>query len=384
MHKKDKIKKFLTPFFLIIFLFLLFFYQVFFPKKMIYKSKATQGASLILTADKIEVRAGEKFILTIKMISGAPILIQSFKINLNFDPENIEVKENGINYLVGQPSNPLGADTNQNITAVNNNGVIKLYSEITNPAEGLLVANEIEIGKINFIAKKNSSFQIITNNSSYFKVNNDYTISPLAFAETYLNFNQKNNEITNTSSDKVKLNLKIKFQGILKPPPNEYQKMNVRIIVKNEITNVVKTEEFTFSGVNFWQKNNILIDVPEGLNYTILIKGPKHIQKKICDQNPSESRLGPGTYTCSNGKISLKKGINDLDFSGILLLVGDLPVGGAQDGVVNSLDTSFIRNNLGSRDKTALAIGDLNLDGIIDSQDWSLIIAALSVKGDEE
>jgi hypothetical protein len=44
-------------------------------------------------------------------------------------------------------------------------------------------------------------------------------------------------------------------------------------------------------------------------------------------------------------------------------LAGDLPVNGTQDGVVDSLDTSYIRNNLGKTDPTVVSIADLNLDG---------------------
>jgi hypothetical protein len=73
-----------------------------------------------------------------------------------------------------------------------------------------------------------------------------------------------------------------------------------------------------------------------------------------------------------------------LDFSKIYLLGGDLPVNGLQDGVVDSLDTSYIRNNLGKTDADVISIADINLDGRIDTQDWSAVIYALSVKTDEE
>ena len=64
-------------------------------------------------------------------------------------------------------------------------------------------------------------------------------------------------------------------------------------------------------------------------------------------------------------------------------MVGDLP---QQDGVVNSYDISLARNNIGvagSYDPAVLALADLNLDGIVDSQDYSLVIAALSIRADE-
>ena len=70
-----------------------------------------------------------------------------------------------------------------------------------------------------------------------------------------------------------------------------------------------------------------------------------------------------------------------MDFSNIYELVGDLP---DQDGVVDSYDISFIRLNLGKNEDAVQAIGDINLDGRVDTQDYSLVIASLSVKKDEE
>ena len=71
---------------------------------------------------------------------------------------------------------------------------------------------------------------------------------------------------------------------------------------------------------------------------------------------------------------------NNLDFSGIILLAGDLPI---QDGSVTAYDTSLVRNNLGKTDADAVSKADVNRDGKVDTQDYSLIIAALSVRNDE-
>lgn len=180
----------------------------------------------------------------------------------------------------------------------------------------------------------------------------------------------------------VTIRLKLKFQGILKKPKDEFNQMDVKISVVKEgeaqggfILGDFKSDEF---GV-WW-------GLPIGINplditakYKIYIKGPKHLQKKICDQNPTES--WPGTYSCSQGEITFHEGENDLDFSNILLLVGDLP---DQDGLVTSYDTSLIFNNFGKIDIETLRLADVNLDGVVDTQDYSLVIGALSVKADEK
>jgi hypothetical protein len=58
--------------------------------------------------------------------------------------------------------------------------------------------------------------------------------------------------------------------------------------------------------------------------------------------------------------------------------------GGAQNGIIDAYDTTFIRTNLGTTDAAKIAIGDLNLDGGIDTQDYSMILQSLSIKFDEE
>jgi len=173
------------------------------------------------------------------------------------------------------------------------------------------------------------------------------------------------------------LNLKLKFQGINKKP-SAGSTMDVLVkVAANNIDEKI-TSVFTVGDDGVWS-GTAGFNLATGSAYTVYIKGPKHIQKKICINKPTEDYAG--TYHCDVGKISLIKGNNSLDFSGITLLAGDLPT---QDGVVNSYDTSLVRNNLGKSDSANLTLGDLNLDGIIDSQDYSMIINSLSIRLDEE
>ena len=175
------------------------------------------------------------------------------------------------------------------------------------------------------------------------------------------------------------LNIKLKFQGITAKPVGGNQ-MNVKVKVAggNLSQPVESSAVFTVDDGGIWS-GTTAFNLDNASNYRVYIKGPKHIQKRVCHNAPAES--WPGTYGCFDGEVALKPGNNDLDFSNIIQLVGDLP---DQDGVVNAYDISFIRNNLQSRDAHNLSIGDLNLDGVIDTQDHSLVISALSIKYDEE
>jgi len=199
--------------------------------------------------------------------------------------------------------------------------------------------------------------------------------------------------LTNSSS-LITLNLKLKFQGVMREPLNNNQKiMNVRIKVGGGNLSTPVSVEANFNLTNnrnsendalIWEGSvNLPSQVVPGQNYYLLVKGPKHIQKKICESNPQETT--GGSYRCrGENRIILSSGQNNLDFSKIYLLSGDLPINGIQDGVVDSLDTSFIRNNLGRTNPETISIADLNLDGRIDTQDWSMVIYALSIKTDEE
>jgi hypothetical protein len=192
----------------------------------------------------------------------------------------------------------------------------------------------------------------------------------------------------------VSLNLKLKFQGVMRQPTDASQKtMKVKIKVGggNLSSPVAVDGDFTLTNNRnsdtdalIWEGTvNLPQSVNPGQNYYLLIKGPKHIQKKICANNPSETTAG--SYRCQgSGGINLSSGQNNLDFSKIYLLAGDLPINGAQDGIVDSQDAAYMRNNLGKNEATVISIADLNLDGKVDTQDWSMVLYALSVKTDEE
>lgn len=174
----------------------------------------------------------------------------------------------------------------------------------------------------------------------------------------------------------VQLNIKLKFQGITTRPTGVQTSLPVKISLSEGTT---KTENFTVDQGGVWSGIVALDNVPVETPLSIFVKGPFHIQKKICDVVPTETR--PGIYACGQPKIVLKKGENDLNFSSILLLAGDLP---PQDGVVDASDVAFIRQNIGTSDKDKIKKGDLNLDDAITTQDYSLILAALSVKVDDQ
>lgn len=181
----------------------------------------------------------------------------------------------------------------------------------------------------------------------------------------------------------MSLTMKIKLHGVSKKPKTADP---IPVLVKlagQSFAVVSKSVIFTVDDVGVWTGKADFDNVPTGGGYRVYIKGPKHIQKKICDTAPSEEKAG--TYHCSDGKIVLAAGDNVLNFSNIIQLAGDLPeTGDKQSGIVDSYDTTFIRQNLGSTEVAKTKVGDLNLDGGIDTQDYSMVLQSLSIKYDEE
>ena len=182
------------------------------------------------------------------------------------------------------------------------------------------------------------------------------------------------------------LNIKLKFQGITGSLADAYKTMPVKITLKTR-DKIVTTESASFNvDVNGIWSGTTNVDLPSGTGsvYSIFIKGPMHIQKKICTNIPIET--SPGTYSCGIGTISLSEGENNLDFSGIMMMAGDLPLPqtGGQDGIADAADIGYIINNLGKVDADVVSIGDLNRNGGIDAADFSIEQYALSLHPDEQ
>jgi len=178
----------------------------------------------------------------------------------------------------------------------------------------------------------------------------------------------------------VKLNMKIRFQGVVTEPIDQFREQDVKVTFLSNDKQFKKeaTVQFNADGGGIWIGSQELIGVPIGKSFSVLLKGPKHLQKKICESDPKEPI--PGGYICKTGNITLTEGDNDFDFSDVVNLAGDIPI---QNGIVDSMDIIFIRQNFGSQDSEKLSKGDLNMDGIIDTQDYSLVIAALAFKYDD-
>jgi len=180
--------------------------------------------------------------------------------------------------------------------------------------------------------------------------------------------------------EEVQLDIRLRLQGIVGKPvaAGSGISMKLSLISEDKSNSYEQDVLFQPSDSGVLTGTMTLKSAYTGTHYKLLIKGPKHLQKRICEVRPSEA-VG-GTYRCTNGNIELKKGSNQIELENIVILAGDIP---EQDSVINAQDIVFIRQSLGSKNENDIRRGDLNYDGIVDSQDYGMILNALSFKYDD-
>jgi hypothetical protein len=205
--------------------------------------------------------------------------------------------------------------------------------------------------------------------------NRQYLVDLHSFSYTVGDVSKPTPEATGSS----RLTLAFKLQGIVGKPANTApKKIRVGLFRTSMSEPIYKTGEFNIDDNGIW-RGTVVFDVDSASDYILYVKDDHGVQKKICNDTPTETF--PGTYGCSKGKITIKAGDQSFDFSKIYLLVGDLP---EQDGIVNSYDIALVRNAVGKDDSESLGFADLNRDGAVNGQDYALMISALSVRQDEQ
>jgi hypothetical protein len=181
----------------------------------------------------------------------------------------------------------------------------------------------------------------------------------------------------------VSFNLKLAFQGVVKKPVDSLNKMKVKVTLVDPQANTSKRTaiafaDFTADAAGVWSGTVNFTKVEFGEGYYLLVKGPKHLQKRICSlANTVVDTTGSG---CS-GTFAISQANIPIDFSKNALATGDLPV---QDASANTRDLGSIKLGFGKTDYNSLNSYDLNLDGAINSLDYSLIIQTMLRNGDDQ
>jgi len=184
-----------------------------------------------------------------------------------------------------------------------------------------------------------------------------------------------------TQIGSVRLNLFLRFQGISQAPSAAYcQNKKIKVTVSGGALSQAKTySDVTVSsnGQRIYSGTLALQGVPPGNTYKIAIKGPQHVQRTFCTLEPQDVT---SYYRCpSNTGITLQAGDNEADFRNVLQYVGDFPL---QDGVLNQQDVQFLRSRVLSSLENQAA--DVNCDGVVNGNDYSLLIESMKIKYDDE
>jgi len=172
----------------------------------------------------------------------------------------------------------------------------------------------------------------------------------------------------------VKVKFKVKFAGVESQTPD--QKVKVKIGKGGNILQEISQVNLTANNQGIYESPLITLSstISSGSNYYLLIKGPKHLQTRFC-QNSGQSR------PCLEGKITLTDGENILDFSSYPLPGGDLP---PQDGVVNAIDAVNLTNCLLQTSSACLEKADLNFDGIVTAIDADIMNNTIYTRWEDE
>lgn len=176
------------------------------------------------------------------------------------------------------------------------------------------------------------------------------------------------------------LNFKIKFDGV-----NDNIGIQ-KVVVKIKGNGFEKTFEQVEAAPNEEGilTGNLTLNGVRPNNYTISIKGPKHLGVKFCE-NRQKNRCSPDKF------LSLNAGENNFDFATLPLLTGDIPdENGHQDGVVDINDFALLKQGLISTDPDLKARCNLdfnkdsNDNDLVNGRDVALFLKTLSIRYDDE
>jgi len=182
---------------------------------------------------------------------------------------------------------------------------------------------------------------------------------------------------TPLQANSVVTNLTLRFQGVKPTDVKTISIANVKVQLQQGSGQSAQFSLPQFIKVNMddagvWHGSAVFANVKPGKDYAILIKGPKHLQKRICENNPKEEKIG--SYICTDGKLEITAGSDDINVSSITLMAGDL---GIQDGILNGYDLSFVQNIMRKSSSSSLEDGDINYDGKVNKTDYDAVIYTL-------
>ena len=254
----------------------------------------------------------------------------------------------------------------------NNQGTVRFSVIAQKATNQLSSASVIPVVKITFKAKSagTSSVTFSTNQIIGYNAQNQDVILGVD-QKTEGSYTVSGEPTGEPSPETPKIKFKIKFRGMSEQKPD--LKVRLRVIDEKEIDE----PRYDFEDIEVLPGDDkvyktkdwvILTGLTPGTDFTLLVKGPKHLQKRVAKR----VELFAGEDQRHEFEWTDEK--NHLD-------PGDLP---PQDGVCNTHDWSRLLNRLDSGEEEDVAIADLNYDGIVNMNDYSLLLVTLKEKYEDE
>ncbi len=403
----------------------------------LYKSKAgVDEVNVTMTPSKTNVAPGEEFTITVPVSAESSKKISGVDIKVKFDADNGD-KVDYKGYSIS-PNTTYFNDRLQESTEIVDNAKLLHLTLIANKPDTELTSNVLVVLKFQAKPAANGTVQFLVVASGTQIVgtatDNSFTLPSTDIATSVtigsgepgsptppimcidntqcpagyncVDGTCQADEDTPPPNGVLLSFSKIKLQGVVRKPADDLSTIPVKVTLKGARGTfpISVTTNFGVNSGAEWSGSVVLPNVPSG-TYTIFVKGRKHLQRKVCfatRQAPTATQIPTPPYgedyppneepdpdpNCVNDKIALQGGKRyEIQMSAkerVHLFAGDLPIGGAQDGVIDSLDLIYLRNRVGMRDEEYLKVGDLNLDKFINAQDHSLPIAVLNLEMNED
>jgi len=369
--------------FLFLSITLLFALKLVGQKQEVRKRAAGTGkVKVSLVPSTKSVQPGETLTINIQLEAQEQVQIGTGGVDLQFDTNFFSIQESSLSCNGNFLSTKI-------IGRVEGNK-ISLTCYKLSPFPILTAGQKINLGSLQATVLPNASGQTQINflrteivDNNYNDVSNTGTGGNYTTGETSIPPTTPTPEATPTPTStptptpppgEVKIKFRVKFEGVYDKKGNQ----NVRLkigkdqAILQELSDVILTSDD--QGVYESPLLTLSSAVTSGSNYYILIKGPKHLQVKFC-QNSGQSR------PCTNGMISLNNGENILDFTGYPLPGGDLP---PQDGIVNAMDAVAMVNCLFDSSSQCINKADLNFDGAVNTMDINIMNNTIYSRWEDE
>ncbi len=321
------------------------------------------------------VQPGDQVNAVLKVHATAAQKIIGYKSKIVFDKTALQL--DNIEYRFGTQSAGLG-QTSADKTIINASGEARLVGETTG-SQGYVLNGAVEMANLQFTAQSSSVPSFHVKQSIFYALGQDNRLTELTIPDVQFAPSQKKYEM-------VQLDFVLSFQGSQVPRTSTQEakvKMSV-IDAQSASISASKLISLNLSQGGLWT-GSASVEAELGRSYQILLKGEKHVQRKICGIKPVQ---GPNQqYRCTNEFLSFSSGVNRIDASGIYLFGGDLPGQFGQDGMVNSVDFALIRFLIQKNpalSQSELFQGDLNFDGVVDTQDYSLMTKTMELSMNQD